>query len=77
MDPDADEPAQFSYEVGSRWEPWEEGLVIAHNPKAALPLPEEAFPGIVHHEVTADGLVRSTMPPFHAFRSRTAIVVSV
>jgi hypothetical protein len=76
MDPDADAPAAFSYEVGARWEPWEEGLVMAHNPRATLPLPEEAFPGIVHHELDSDGLIRSTIPRFHAFRSRTGIVVS-
>lgn len=76
MNPDADAPAPFSYAVGARWEPWEEGLVMAHNPRAVLPLPEEAFPGIVHHELDWDGLIRSTIPPFHAFRSRTGIVVS-
>jgi hypothetical protein len=76
-DPDADAPAQFSYEVGSRWEPWEEGLVLAHNPRAVVPLNEDAFPGIVHHELAEGGLISSTLPPFHAFRSRTAIVVSV
>ena len=75
MDPDADVPAAFSYEVGSRWEPWDEGLVMAHNPHATLPLPEEAFPGVVHHELDPGGLIRSTIPPFHAFRSRTGIVV--
>jgi hypothetical protein len=77
MNPDADLPAQFSYEVGSRWESWEEGLVITHNPRAIVPLPEDAFPGIVHHELGEDGLIRSTLPPFHAIRSRTAIIVSV
>jgi len=25
---------------------------MAHNPRAAVPLPEDAFPGIVHHELT-------------------------
>jgi hypothetical protein len=77
MDPDADLPAYFKYDVTSRWEPWEEGLVMAHNPRAAVPLRDDAFPGIVHHELTEDGLVRSTLPPFHAYRSRTLIVVSV
>lgn len=77
MNPDADVPAQFSYDVGSRWESWEEGLVMAHNPRARLPLSVEAFPGIVHHELNEEGLVRSTLPSFHAYRSRTLIVVSV
>lgn len=77
MNPDADRPARFTYDVGSRWESWEEGLVMAHNPQALVPLSEEAFPGIVHHEINEDGLVKSTLPPFHAYRSRTLIVVSV
>jgi hypothetical protein len=74
MDPDATEPAPFRYEVGSRIEPWEEGLVMAHNPNADLPLPLDAFPGIVHHELIPSGLVEATLPRFHAFRSRTIIV---
>jgi hypothetical protein len=74
MSPDADAPAPFKYDVGARWEPWQEGLVMAHNPEAALPLPEEAFPGIVHHELGHDGLIHSTLPPFHALSSRTVIV---
>jgi hypothetical protein len=77
MDRDADEGAPFSYEVGARWERWEEGLVIAHNPRALLPLPRSALPGVVHHELGDDGLIVSTLPPFHALRSRTAIVVGV
>jgi len=76
MNPDAHAPAQFSYEVGSRWEPWEEGIVVAHNPRANVPLQLDVFPGVVHHELNESGLISSTLPPFHAFRSRTAIVVS-
>jgi len=74
-DPDAGEPAAFAYEVDSRREPWEEGLVMAHNPRAKFPLPEEAFPGIVHHELADNGLIASTIPAFHAFQSQTVIVV--
>lgn len=74
MDPNAAEPARFVYEVGSRMEPWEEGLVMAHNPNADLPLPPDAFPGIVHHELIPSGLVEATLPRFHAFRSKTIIV---
>jgi hypothetical protein len=55
-------------------EPWEEGLVMAHNPNADLPLPLDAFPGIVHHELISSGLVEATLPRFHAFRSKTLIV---
>lgn len=75
MDSDAAEPAPFRYEVGSRIEPWEEGLVMAHNPNADHPLPLGAFPGIVHHELIPSGLIEATLPRFHAFRSKTLIVV--
>jgi len=76
-DHDADEGAPFSYEVGSRSERWEEGLVMAHNPRALVPLPRRALPGVVHHELGDDGLIVSTLPGFHALRSRTGIVVAV
>jgi hypothetical protein len=76
MDPNATEPAPFRYEVGSRMEPWEEGLVMAHNPNADLPLPISAFPGIVHHELVPSGLIEATLPRFHAYRSKTVIIVS-
>jgi hypothetical protein len=75
MDPDASKPAQFAYDVGARWETWQEGLVMAHNPRALKPLPREAFPGIVHHELD-NGLVTSWIPPFHPFQSTTSIVVA-
>lgn len=76
-DPDAVTPALFGYQVGSRWELWEEGLVMAHNPHAAIPLTEAAFPRIVHHQLGPDGLIRSTMPSFAPFASKTLIVVGV
>jgi hypothetical protein len=47
---------------------------MAHNPNADLPLPLDAFPGIVHHELIPSGLVEATLPRFHAFRSKTIIV---
>jgi hypothetical protein len=72
MNPDASEPAPFEYEVGSRWETWAEGLVMIHNPYALLPLPYEALPEAVHHELE-NGVVVSTLPPFHAFASLTEI----
>jgi hypothetical protein len=74
--PDVDLPAPFTYEVGDRWEKWEEGLVMAHNPYALIPLPEDAFPGIVHQSITTGGEFRATYPAFHAFRSETAIIVA-
>lgn len=76
MDPNATLPSSFAYRVGSRFEPWEEGLVMAHNPRANFPLPFDAFPGIVHHYLGPTGLIEASMPPFHALRSRTHILVS-
>ena len=45
--PGATKPAFFSerIEPGSE-EPWEEGLVIMHNPRAKVPLPLSAFEGV-------------------------------
>lgn len=44
--PGATEPALFVERVEPGGEPWEEGLVIMHNPNAKLPLPASAFSGI-------------------------------
>lgn len=45
--PGATEPAFFfeRVEPGSE-EPWEEGLVVMHNPRAVVPLPLSAFEGV-------------------------------
>jgi hypothetical protein len=72
---EADLPAPFAYDVGSRWESWEEGLVMAHNPNALLPLSDDCFPGIVHHSIGPDGEYRGLDPSFVAFNSKTAIEV--
>jgi hypothetical protein len=61
--------------VGARLDTWEEGLVMAHNPHAVLPLPDDAFPGIVHQMITTSGEFRALYPSFHAFMSQTAIVI--
>ena len=74
MDPNASEPAPFSYEVGARHEGWAEGLVLIHNPRAVHPVPYDALPEAVHHELK-DGQVVSTLPMFHAFNSMTLTVV--
>lgn len=74
LDPDAIEPSWFSYEVGSRWEPWEEGLVLIHNPHALLPLPDEVLPRATHYRKQGLDVV-TTSPPFHAFGSLTVTVV--
>jgi hypothetical protein len=71
LDPDASEPAFFSYEVGARRESWPEGLAMLHNPRACLPLDPAAFPEIIHHRLNGDGLIETTSPRFHAFASFT------
>jgi hypothetical protein len=74
-DPDADEPAAFSYEVGSRYEPWAEGLVFIHNPGACHPLPADALPGAAHYRLE-DGFITMVAPSFHAFMSQTVTVTA-
>ena len=69
----ADQPAPFAYDVGSRWESWEEGLVMAHNPNALVPLYDDWFPDIVHHSIGPDGEYRGLYPSFYAFNSGTMI----
>lgn len=64
--------ALFSKHVGSKTIP--SHFFMAHSPRAH-PAPRGRIPGIVHHELRDDGLIASTMPPFHAFASRTGIVV--
>ena len=44
--PGATEPARFVERVETGGEPWEEGLVIMHNPNAKFPLPVSAFSGV-------------------------------
>jgi hypothetical protein len=74
LNPDASEPEIFGYDVGSRYENWAEGLVLIHNPSAVQPLPYQALPEAVHHELE-DGRVVSTLPPFHAYNSTTVTEV--
>ena len=44
--PGATEPALFVERVEPGGEPWEEGLVVMHNPRAKVPLPPAAFEGV-------------------------------
>ncbi|WP_419915907.1 hypothetical protein [Candidatus Poriferisodalis sp.] len=45
--PGMTEPARFVERVGpGRPEPWEEGLVLIHNPSAKFPLPESGLAGV-------------------------------
>jgi hypothetical protein len=73
-DPDAAEPTEFEYEVGTRREPWAEGLVVIHNPTAVKPLPQGWMPELVRHELDG-GQVVTTVPGFHAFTSWTVTEV--
>jgi hypothetical protein len=75
MDPNASEPATFTYEVGARYERWAEGMVIIHNPSALRPLPLEILPEALHHELI-EGRVISTIPPSAPFNSLTFTVVA-
>jgi hypothetical protein len=74
-DANAAEPAQFAYEVGTRWESWGEGLVMIHNPNAARTLPDEVLPDAAHYRLEA-GRITTVAPPFHAFMSQTVSVVT-
>ena len=53
----ATEPAQFFERVEPGGEPWEEGLVIMHNPNARFPLPASAFSGITQMRQVGDELL--------------------
>jgi hypothetical protein len=75
-DPNASEPARFAYEVGSRWEPWGEGLVMLHNPGAALPLSDDVLPDAAHYRLE-DNRITTVAPSFHAFMSQTVTAVTV
>ena len=76
MDPNASEPASFTYEVGNRYEGWAEGMVVIRNPEAVRPLPLSVMPEAMQHELI-DGRVVSTVPPFAPYNSITVTVVAV
>lgn len=75
MDPNASEPATFTYEVGERHEGWAEGMVVIHNPRARRPLSLSVMPEAMHHELI-DGRVVSTVPAFAPYNSITVTVVA-
>lgn len=70
--PNATLPRRFAFEVlpGMIDESWAEGLNMFHNPKATHPVDPRFFPSIAHH-FFEDDMVRSTIPHFHPFMSRT------
>ena len=75
-EPHATEPLMFRYVVGSPSAPketWAEGLSIFHNPKAAVPVAENLFPGIAHHRLDEQNRMRSDVPAFHPYGSITQV----
>ncbi|MDE0131018.1 MAG: hypothetical protein OXM62_06060 [bacterium] len=54
--PGATEPARFFERVQAGGEPWEEGMVIMHNPNAKNPLPGSAFTGVTQINQVNDQL---------------------
>lgn len=79
-EPHATEPLMFRYVVGSPSAPketWAEGLSMFHNPKAAVPVAQDLFPGIAHHHLDAQKRMRSTVPAFHPYGSITQVINGV
>jgi hypothetical protein len=74
-DPDATEPLPFSLEVtpGTYTEAWGQGLSMYHNPGAKYPVDPDLFPSIAHHFDDGD-VMRSTMPDFHPYASKTIVL---
>lgn len=60
--------------VPSYSETWCEGLSIYHNPRAAVPLPTEAFPCAAHH-TSREGRILSRQPAFHPVGSTTHVLI--
>lgn len=74
MDPDAMDPTFFSYKLSEPAviETWGQGLIVMHNPRATLPLPEAYFVDAVQcHQV--DGKIVTEHLGWHPFSSRTMI----
>ena len=55
--PGATQPAQFVERVEPGGEPWEEGMVILHNPNAKFPLPVSLFSGVTQIIQVGDDLM--------------------
>ena len=75
--PNAAAPGLFAYEVGDPAEgaePWREGTVLIHNPRAVRPLPAEWL-GAMAEENLENGTVVSLMRDvFQPYASRTTIM---
>lgn len=76
VDPDASEPVPFVYLVTEgNPETWLEGMDVYHNPNALHPLNPGLLPGAAHHELTADGQIRTTLSAWKPLESTTSILV--
>ena len=75
-EPHATEPVMFEVDVtpGAYSETWGQGLAMYHNPNAKHPVEPELFPGIAHHFDEGD-VIRSLMPEFFPYASKTIILV--
>lgn len=77
-DPNAISPKVFAYEVGDPdmpSEPWRDGSVFIHNPKALHPLPPEWIGASAEENLSEGGTVVATMiDPFHVFASTTTLL---
>lgn len=68
------DPTWFRYDLAAppRLETWGEGTVVIHNPRAKYPVPPGFFLDAVESRYE-DGVVVSTVPPWHPFTSHTFI----
>jgi hypothetical protein len=78
-DPNATKPLPFCFDVepDKCTETWGEGLSMYHNPNAENPLNIELFPGIVHHFIDENNVMRSiysNVHPFFPFNSKTLVI---
>jgi hypothetical protein len=77
-DPNASRPRGFVRDVtdGSYSETWVEGMNVYHNPRAIRPLSPDLLLGAAHHFLEANGQVRSLVPQFHPYGTKTVIFKS-
>lgn len=78
-DPNAISPQVFAYEVGDPnmpVEPWRDGSVFIHNPKALHPLPPEWIGASAEENLSDDGstVITTMTDPFHVYASTTTLL---
>lgn len=74
-DPDAMDPTLFKYDVGQPpfVETWGQGLVVNHNPRAMIPLPQDFF-GPVVNACLKDGRLSHDANIWHPIASKTHVL---